>query len=274
MFDLLLPMLTFTFGGKGGIGKTLLALILLDLYELNGIAYDVMQLDDQQRLAKALKRSIVSLDLRTAKRARQDPKALTKTFAPMHEAISQIRSLQRCLHIDIGATQQHSLFDYSGLVSLDEDLMEFGVQAIAFILVTADAEAIEQAVRSLETLRSVLPSVQPILVLNERDGTMEDLPEGSDAHNNYRRLLAPRLSTLPSVRMPLIPAGSWQSFERQSMRVLDVVALDTAGVMAATGLSRPEAKLARGDVQAVFDAVEQGLSAHLPFLRAGEGERC
>ena len=270
MFDIEPPILTMTLAGKGGVGKSMFSLAFLDLCELNGVPVDVMQIDDQLRLEKALKKPVVSLDLRIAKRARQDPKALTKAFEPLHTAISEMKSHGRGLHVDVGATQQHSLFDYCSLVGLSEDLDDFGVKGIAFVLLTAEAEAIEQATRCLKLLKTVLPNLKPILIVNERDGSVADLPMGSDAERIFRSQLSPLLPTLATIQMPLVPAGSWQCFERRSMRFLDVVSLDTVGVMNATGLTRPEAKLARGDVQAVFDRIEQGLSLHLPFLRVGE----
>ena len=270
MADLKPPIFTISLGGKGGIGKSMFSLAYLDLCELNGVGVDVMQLDDQARLEKSLKRQIVSLDLRTAKRARQDPKALTKTFAPLHEALVNLKQVGRSLHLDVGATQQHSLFDYAGLVALDEDLQDFGVTGIAFIILTADAEAIGQAARALDSVQSILSSLHAVLVVNERDGSANDLPHDSGARREYDTLVAQHHLGGPVVRMPLIPAGSWQSFERHSMRFLDVVAMDTQNVMSATGLSRPEAKLARGDVQAAFDLLEQDLAMHIPFFRSGE----
>ena len=271
MFDLKPPIISITLAGKGGVGKSLYSLAYLDVCDLNGIDVDVMQLDDQSRLEKAIKRQVVSLNLRTAKQTRIDPMVLTKTFAPMHEMITNMNSSGRSLHLDVGATQQHSLFDYSALIGLDEDLVEFGVQGIIFVLVTADTEAILQAARSLETARTVLPSLNTVIVLNERDGAFNDLPLNSDAHEAFITLLSPMFAMTPTVRMPKIPAGSWQCFERQCMRLLDVVAMDTQSVINETGLSRPEAKLARGDVQAVFDVLEQGLACHLPFIRSDAG---
>ncbi len=270
MYNLKPPLWTIVLSGKGGVGKSLFSLAYLDLCELNGVAVDIMQLDDQSRLERAVKRPVVSLDMRTAKRARQDPTALTKTFSPLYKSLESMNTTARSLHLDVGATQQLPLFDYAALVALDEDLREFGITGIAFVVATSDPQSIEQAARSLDGLSTVLPSLQPILVLNERDGSFDQLPIASDALRIYTDLLEPKLAMVPTVRMPLITAGSWQWFERKSLRLLEVVAMDTPSVIAATGLSRPEAKLARGDVQAAFDVLEEGLAVHLPFFRAGE----
>ncbi len=58
--------------------------------------------------------------------------------------------------------------------------------------------------------------------------------------------------------MPRIEAGSWAHFERQHCRFLDVVGFDVATTMAVSGLTRPEAKLARGDVAAWIAARQTG----------------
>lgn len=270
MSDLTPPLWTIVLSGKGGVGKTLFSLAYLDLCELNGIPVDIMQIDDQSRLERAVKRKVVSLDMRTAKRARHDPTVMTKTFEPLYNALEAMTACGVSLHLDVGATQQLPLFDYAALIGLDEDLKEFGVNGVAFVVVTADSQSIEQAARSLDALALLLPSLKAMLVINERDGTFDQLRIGSDALRLYSDLLEPKMAAVPTVRMPLITAGSWQHFEKKSLRLLDVVAMNTQEVINATGLSRPEAKLARGDVQAAFDILEEGLAVHLPFFRSGE----
>jgi hypothetical protein len=66
----------------------------------------------------------------------------------------------------------------------------------------------------------------------------------------------------------LIEAGSWRPFEQNHFRLIGVGTMEIPEIMDLTGLSRPEAKLARGDVLAFFAQMEEELSKLLPF---GEG---
>jgi hypothetical protein len=170
------------------------------------------------------------------------------------------------LLVDVGATQQHLLLDYAALTELNDDLIEFGIQARAFIPIVADPESIEQGLRQITALQRVLPSVSPCIVLNERDGKFDTISGHSVAGELYQTQLKPLLETIPSITMPRIEAGSWGYFERQHCRLLDVVGFDVATAMAVSGLSRPEAKLARGDVAAWVQSMENELRLLFPFM--------
>lgn len=263
------PCLFLALSGKGGIGKSLFCLLTADLLDLNDQDFDVVQIDDQNRLAKSLARDVVTIDIALLKKARKDPSALMKAFDPFYDLIAAMGTDGRSLLVDVGATQQHLLLDYAALIELNDDLVEFGIQARAFIPIVADPESIEQGLRQIETLKRVLPSVAPCIVLNERDGKLETIAANSVAGELYQHHLKPLLAITPYIIMPKIEAGSWGYFERQHCRLIDVVGFDVATAMAVSGLSRPEAKLARGDVAAWVQAMEDELRPLFPFM--GEG---
>ena len=73
------------------------------------------------------------------------------------------------------------------------------------------------------------------------------------------------ITGIPHLTMPLIEAGSWRIFEQNHCRLIQVGTMDIPAIMAMTGLTRPEAKLARGDVLAFFAQMEEQLSTILPF---------
>jgi hypothetical protein len=261
--------LLFVLSGKGGVGKTLLSLLISDLYDLNDRPLDIIQIDDQNRLAKSLARNVVTIDIALLKKARKDPGALMRAFGPFYDLIAAMGKDGRSLLIDIGATQQHLLLDYAALTELNDDLIEFSTNARAFIPIVADPESIEQGLRQITALRRTLPSVSPCIVLNERDGTFDEISSSSVAGELYQTQLKPLLDIIPSITMPRIEAGSWSYFERQHCRLIDVVGFDVATAMAVSGLSRPEAKLARGDVAAWVQSMESELRPLFPFM--GEG---
>lgn len=265
------PSLIFVLSGKGGVGKTLLSLLIADLFDLNGIPLDIVQIDDQQKLAMALGRAVVSIDITLLRKARKDPSFLTGAFTPLYTAIEAMPANGRSLLVDIGATQQHILLDYATLIELDADLREFGIQAFGLVPVVADPESIEQAARQIEALRRVFPSASPRLVLNERDGRFSQISSTSEAARLFRDRLQLLLGGIHQITMPKIEAGSWGYFERQHCRLIDVVGFDIATAMAMSGLPRPEAKIARGDIAAWFQIMEAEISAILPQLGGHHG---
>jgi hypothetical protein len=254
--------------GKGGIGKSLLSLAIADLFELNDRPLRLFQLDDQQRLEKAVGQSVVSLDIQTLKLARRDPTAITKVFDPLYRGIESLVGSADTLLLDVGATQIGNLTDYAGLIDLEEDLRMFGLTGYVFIPAVAEPESLRQACRAIGQFRSTLPSLTPVFVENLRDGRLEELSTASQAGQLYADDLIPLLDGLTRISMPLIEAGSWRPFEQNHCRLIGVGTMEIPEIMDLTGLSRPEAKLARGDVLAFFAQMEEELSRLLPF---GEG---
>jgi len=263
------PFLHITASGKGGIGKTVLAQVIAELHELNCLPLSIFQLDDQQRLEKALGQDVTTLDVQTLKLARRDQKAITKVFDPLYAGIEALSGSEHSLLLDVGATQIGNLIDYAGLIDLEEDLQLFGITGYVFILAVAEPESLRQAKRALDQFQSTLPSLTPVFVENLRDGKLEDLSTASQAGQIYADELCPALRNIRRMTMPLIEAGSWRTFEQNHCRFMSVGTMSIAEIMSMTGLTRPEAKLARGDVLAFFAEMEEELSKLLPF---GEGD--
>ena len=188
-----------------------------------------------------------------------------KAFAALYDLVAAMPRSGQSLLVDVGATQQHLLLDYASLTELNDDLVEFGIQARAFIPIVADPESIEQGLRQIEALQRVLPAVALCVVLNERDGRFKSIAANSVAGELYHARLKPLVSSTPHIVMPRIEAGSWGYFERQHCRLIDVVGFDVVTAMAVSGLSRPEAKLARGDVAAWMQIMEDALKPLFPF---------
>ena len=194
------PQLLVVASGKGGIGKSLLSLAIADLFELNDRPLRLYQLDDQQRLEKAVGQSVVSLDIQTLKLARRDPTAITKVFDPLYRGIEELARSADTLLLDVGATQIGNLVDYAGLIDLEEDLHLFGLTGYVFVPAVAEPESLRQACRAIQQFRSTLPSLTPVFVENLRDGRLEDLSSASQAGLIYANDLRPLLPGMESHR--------------------------------------------------------------------------
>ena len=171
------PSILAVASGKGGIGKSLLSLAITDLFHLNNRQLWLYQLDDQQRLEKAIGQSVVSLDIQTLKLARRDPMAMTKAFDPLYKGIEALKETNDTLLLDVGATQVGNLNDYAGLIDLEEDLRDFGLTGLVFVPAVAEPESLRQACRTINQFRDTLPSLTPVFIENLRDGNFRRLPK-------------------------------------------------------------------------------------------------
>ena len=83
----------------------------------------------------------------------------------------------------------------------------------------------------------------------------------------WQQDLLPLCNKIGSLTVPRIEAGSWQPFEALALKFTDVIAADIAQIQAWTGVSRPEAKVIRGDISAwIADMID----IIVPYLGRGE----
>lgn len=82
-------------------------------------------------------------------------------------------------------------------------------------------------------------------------------------------MIAPLKAQSTTLRMPAIEAGSWRPFEASRCRFVQVAQMPVEKVMALTGLPRPEAKIARGDVAGWTATVFEELDRVLPWSKRG-----
>lgn len=246
----------------GGQGKTLFSTTVVDLHSLHNKQTIVVQIDDQQRLAKTIGQEVVGVDAQTLRASRSNPSAGVHAFRPLTSALERASAALTNLVLDLGGMQVKPLTDFASLAELDDDLVELGFEGYAFIPTVAAAEAIAQAAPTIEMLAQSLPSLRPVLVENRRDGGFDTLAPGSEAHRALHRLRE-TYPGLPEIVMPAIEAGSWRHFEPHYCRPIDVAAMDIGTVMQLTGLPKSEAKIVKGDVAAWVVAMERVLA---PFF--------
>lgn len=255
--------LTFVGSNKGGVGKSLLAALCVDLLEIVGHEARVVQIDEQDRLPALYPGRVETVSLATLEDARNDPAAVVASFDGLYAEMEKTMADGIPMVADIGGPYQVPTEEYFGMADVDEDFVASGITVSWLIPTTAEPEAMRAAVRTAKEVGRVLPSAIRTIVLNGRDGPFRFYP-GSPADILWRDELEPLCKKLGAVKLPAIAAGSWSPFEMAGKRFLDVIAADIPDIQAWTGRSRPASKVIRGDVATFMAAADAALG---PLLR-------
>lgn len=264
------PLFIVNANEKGGQGKSFCSLAIKDYATLCGVPLGVAQIDSQDRLAKALAHKVLTIEAVTGS-ARRDPAAETRSFTPLYDFLQRAARTGAGVLLDTGANQAHRFANWAGLVELQDDLDAWGVETIVIIPFVAEAEGIRQAAHTASLLLEVLPRAQLVLVENARDGGFSGLHPASDTAIAYHECIEPLTSQAKVLAMPAVEAGSWRLFEAANARLIHVAGMPVEKVMTLTGLPRPEAKIARGDVAGWAGAFFLELDRVLPWARQGGG---
>lgn len=262
------PQLIIVANDKGGQGKSLTALAIADHATLHQAPLAMVQVDKQLRLANALGGKVLTIQP-VARDTRRDPSAESRAFTPLYATLEKAVARRASVLVDLGANQVERTVMWAGLVDLDEDLNAWSCATMIVAPFVAEGEGIRQAGRTVKLLVERFPGAQVVLVENERDGTFHALHPASDAAVAYKAVIEPVKAQAKTLNMPAIEAGSWRAFEAAGCRLIDVPQMPPQKVMALTGLPRPEAKIARGDVAAWAAIFFAELDRILPWAAAG-----
>ena len=233
--------------GKGGVGKSTVAQLLIEYWLFKMLHPLVVQVDAQARLAE-LNNFEVSTVASSPELVRADPSQQLSRFAVIMDRAEEGGNSGRPVIVDIGANEDQNFAFWAQQCELDADLEEFGLCPMVFVVFTAEQEAIEKAVEAIEAVRRALPSAHLVLVENQRFGAIEQLHPASSARRAFEERLSPAASTASYIVMSKIPANSYARFEPHRLSFSRVVQMSPAEITAVTGLPRADAKICRGDV--------------------------
>lgn len=245
------PIIVIVAGEKGGVGKSLTALVLADVFHLYERPLSVLQIDRQARLSRALGDQVATIHI-DPKLARRDPATAARAYTPIYAAIERAASGGPSVLIDIGANEAVGFAQWLGLADLHSDVAQWAIPVLVVVPYLAESEAMSQAARTARLILEQIPTAQLLLVENRRDGAAADLHPASDAAATYQQEIMGLVRSARTMVMPLIEAGSWRPFEAAGCRMIDVVAMPIDRIINLTGLPRVEAKIIRGDVAAFF----------------------
>ena len=198
-------------GDVGGVGKSLLSILIAMAFSLVDLALQVFELDEQGKLRRFLGPEVQSLHAARLGVDADGERDLLPVFGPFHEALTTMPQAGRSLLLEVGGALTELTNSFIAEVDVDEDISALGLTVIVFLVMVATEESVRQVLNQVKTLRRILPSARIVVALNERDGcpkeASRDMPE--ELAKGVDRLL----DTYPTIRMPRLPLKSRRLFE-------------------------------------------------------------
>lgn len=259
------PRIFMTIGPKGGLGKTLLARLLIDKYRAGRHAVRIVQIDRTPQLPSLYGDTVSVVRLPGAEALRADPLAAVVAMEPYTAAIDASLQDGATLIVDVGGGPSASgTVEYTGKARVDSYLRQHGVRSTVFLLLLPDPAAMAQSIELGRALEVAYPSAEIVPVLNERDGKFRFFP-GSMAESAWRENVAPFAFGRQTLCMPALPAGAMPPFESLGFTFIDIINTDDASIAKRLGMSRAIAATLQGDVAAwletMWGAIDDVLNA-------------
>lgn len=183
-------LIIFTEGGKGGVGKTVVASLLLDWYKTNGVAVAALDLDDENKSSGGL--SHFHQDAKKLSIVKRD--ALDVLIDEVDNGSASI------IFADMGARSGHVAFEWFD--SMYEGVRELGVRFVAIGVVTHDPASVASVIEWGGKLKG---RVDYLIVLNELDNPGEEFTYWNDSKEaqQFRAVAKPQVVRLRSIQPDL-----------------------------------------------------------------------
>lgn len=266
------PVTCIVDGDVGGVGKSMLAILLAMAFALVDVALKIFELDEQGKLKRFLGPEVQSLHAARLEADADGERDLLPVFAPFHEALTAMPETNRSLLLEVGGALTELTNSFVAEVDVDQDISALGLNVIVFLVMVATEESVRQVLGQVETLRRILPSARVVIVRNERDGcpvaASRDMPD--ELAKGLDRLLA----SYPSIRMPRLRLKSRRLFEMLGEAPPTIMSWrheHFREAMARTRKPLAEAKRFVNDVAAWSGTIHSELTRILPFLGGDHG---
>jgi len=266
------PVACIVDGDVGGVGKSMLSILIAMAFALIDLTLQVFELDEQGKLKRFIGPEVRSLHAARLDADADGERDLLPVFAPFHDALTTMPQTNASLLLEVGGALTELTNAFIAEVDVDQDISALGLNVVVFLVMVATEESVHQVVGQAATLQRILPSAQIVIVRNERDGcpveASRDMPEA--LAKNLDRLLA----TYPSIRMPRLRLKSRRLFEMLGETPATIMSWRHEHFrQAMTRTKKPlaEAKRFVNDVAAWSGTIHSELTRILPFLGGGNG---
>jgi hypothetical protein len=259
-------------GDVGGVGKSLLAILIAMAFALIEAPLRIFELDEQGKLRRFLGREVESLHAAKLDADADGERDLLPVFAPFHDALTTMPQTNQSVLLEVGGALTELTNSFVAEVDVDQDITALGLTVIIFLVVVATEESISQVLGQIGRLREIMPSARIVIVCNERDGRPE--AASADMPETLAKGFATALATYPSIRMPRLRLKSRRIMEPLGAAPATVVAWRRdhfAEAMKRTKKPLGEAKRFVNDVAAWSGTMHSELVRILPFLGGNNG---
>lgn len=266
------PVTCIVDGDVGGVGKSLLAILIAMSFSLVDLTLKVFELDEQGKLQRFLGSDVQSLHAARLDADADGERDLLPVFSPFHEALTGMPHTNASVLLEVGGALTELANSFIAEVDVDDDISALGLNVVVFLVMVATAESVRQVLGQAARLERILPSAQIVIVLNERDGCPQkasrDMPV--ELTKGVDRLL----DTYTHIRLPRL--------RPQSRRLLEMLGESPPAIMSwrhdhfreamiRTRLPLSYAKRFVNDVADWSGKIHNELTRILPFLGGGHG---
>lgn len=266
------PVACIVDGDVGGVGKSLLCVLIATFFTLIEIPLTVFELDEQGKLRRFLGSHVESLHAARLDADGDGERDLLPVFAPFHQALTTMPQTRESLLLEVGGALTELTNAFMAEVDVDQDITALALNVIVFLVVVATEESIGQVVSQIRRLREIMPSANVVIVRNERDGC--PVAASTDMPERLAKEFAKALTAYPSIRMPRLRLKSRRMLE--TLGVSPATAINWrrdhfAEAMTRTKKPLAEAKRFVNDVAAWSGTMHGELVRILPFLGGSHG---
>lgn len=247
-------------GNAGGVGGSLMTVLLASAYLAMGMPIAVGCLDDQRRV----ERQLLGVDVLTVS------PSLHEKSASSDDAVSTLVSeiyedCRRCIRegfsyiVDQAATRSADTFQVALEAGLQEDIQALGAQVVVMCIGTVTQDSLREVNSSLAQARRAFPEARLVFVENQRDRSLADLLPTEPAYAEWLAMQS-NLAGVKHFRLPRIRSRSIGAMESAGLNPITIAGLEVEELERRTGLPRVIARIARGDVQALLGLVLRDLA--------------
>lgn len=266
------PVTCIVDGDVGGVGKSLLAILIAMAFSLVDATLKVFELDEQGKLQRFLGPDVQSLHAARLDADAEGERDLLPVFAPFHEALTTMPQTNASVLLEVGGALTELANSFIAEVDVDDDISALGLNVVVFLVMVATAESVRQVLGQATKLERILPSAQIVVVLNERDGCPQKA--SLDMTEELARGVGRLLDTYTHIRLPRL--------RPQSRRLLEMLGESPPMIMswrhdhfreamARTRLPLSFAKRFVNDVADWSGKIHKELTRILPFLGGTHG---
>lgn len=222
-------LLLIIVGGKGGIGKSLLATLLATIFGTFGNPPLLVQADMQKRLEELFPETI-TIDINALENIDDDQLALVRAFSPIPASMRICAANRRDQIVDVAATWHKPIIRYCAEIDLARQVAELGGKLVILCPTTADSDSLALTIETVQMVERLVSAAEIVFVRNNYPARVAfNVPELVKlfGKSELKRILeAHHHMTIPAINPSI-----WGKFERAGLNPAEVIDAEAASLM-------------------------------------------